>query len=228
MPDLINVSCFINYFDFLICLYFISDFLEERAYILWRRSQDDQNVRKSKYGLLKKSLLFIKGQKEKYLLYLYEFHYSERRLELVLKGMQGVPFKMQPNNNKVLPYKNEIRRKSIAMQQTLSASPMTLDSRSPLLLGCCTQQLQESCGGLSIYSQADCVCVCVNSWTLLYIYIHICKAHTYVSIYMCIFHRVSVSIKEEDTIVLVCLYLFLYQHYLIVRNTRNMESYLLL
>jgi hypothetical protein len=59
---------------------------------------------------------------------------------------QGVPFKTQPKSNHVPRYKNEIRS---------TCTPVTLESRSPYLLGRCSRQLRKSYAGANmVHSRA--------------------------------------------------------------------------
>jgi hypothetical protein len=51
----------------------------------------------------------------------------------------------QPNSSHILRNKNEMRSTSIPVSCTLPTVPVTVESRSSLLLGRCSHQLRRSC-----------------------------------------------------------------------------------
>jgi hypothetical protein len=64
---------------------------------------------------------------------------------------QGIQFKIQPNNNHVFCYKNEIRNKADPVKYSHNQSltpPITLKSRSSSLVGCCSHQFHKHCAGV--------------------------------------------------------------------------------
>jgi hypothetical protein len=93
---------------------------------------------------------------------------------------QGVPFKMQPDNNHILQNKNEIRSRSTPNVIDSQAPPMTFESRSPWLLGHCSCQLCIRGAGVNIvYSRAE----RVHSRTSLCIYIICCCCKAFSIVY---------------------------------------------
>jgi hypothetical protein len=72
--------------------------------------------------------------------------------------VQDVAFGKQPYNNHVQRCRDEIRSRSTPRVKTLPTSPVTLESRSPWLLGRCSPQLRKSCAGANVvHSRVECL-----------------------------------------------------------------------
>jgi hypothetical protein len=68
-------------------------------------------------------------------------------------NIHSVPFKTQKQSRTTVEKWNQ---KQVHPRVIQSPNPVTLDSRSPLLLGRCSRQLRQSCAGANmVYSRAE-------------------------------------------------------------------------